>query len=116
MGEVTIRRLAVQADATGDQLVLLDALPFKEVIHWTMVVARDPGEHCSHINLVLMEGRTEYVLNHVSTAFFHHKCCTMTDFYAPGNFRVGARFVGAAEKDTLEVYAYGVVQRDFPIE
>jgi len=116
MIELQIRRLSVIADDSGDQLVLMDALPYKEAIHWTCIVARDVTHEPIRIDLVLMQSRIEFVLRSAAPLMLHTSVEMIGDVYAPGNYRVGARFLGATERDVLELWAYGVVQRDFPIE
>jgi len=116
MIELQIRRLSVIADDSGDQLVLMDALPYKEAIHWTCIEARDLTTKTTRIDIVLMQARIEFVLRSRAVASKENTISILEDVYAPGNYRVGARFVGAVEGDELELWAYGVVQRDFPIE
>jgi len=116
MTEIQIRRLSAIADATGDQLVLMDALPFQEAIHWTCIEARDLTTKTARIDLVLMQSRIEFVLRGRAVASKENTVSILEDVYAPGEYRVGARFVGAAEGDVLELWAYGIVQRVLPIE
>jgi len=115
MIEVQIRRLSVIADDSGDQLLLMDAIPFKEAIHWTSIVARDVTSKCTRIDLVLMQGRIEFILRSRAVASKEDTLSNLRDVYATGEYRVGARFIGAVEADELELFAYGVVQRSFPI-
>jgi len=116
MAEVTIRRLSKIADGSGIDVVVMDTLPYKETIRWTVICARDLNKAEMRIELLFYEGRTVYIIRSLQVTTNPDTLNMLGEIYAPGDFRVAARFLGATAGDTLELYAYGVVQREFPIE
>jgi len=108
MGEVVIRRLTQEGDGSGNDLVVMDTLPYKEIIHWTGIEARDLTSKCTRIDLLLLQSRTEYILRSRAVATKENTLSLLEGVYATGEYRVAARFIGASDADDLELYAYGI--------
>jgi len=109
MEEVVIRRLSKEADGSGVDLIVMDTLPYPEIIHWTCITARDLITKCARVELLLIQARTEYILISVELGSKENTLTIIQDVYATGEYRIAARFIGAGLADDLELYAYGIV-------
>jgi len=116
MIEIQIRRLSKISTGLAVETVEMDTLPYKEAIRWTLITARDRGATATGMELYLRRGSIEYLLCSDRVVNLMFALTLPTEVFAPGDFRVCGRYMGTAAGDNLELYAYGVVQRDFPIE
>lgn len=116
MSEVTIRRLTKVTVGASPHIIVLDAIPTPEIIRWTLVTARCLTSKADAIELLLLRGRTEFLLA-TETPPVKLDCVSLSgSVYATGDYRIAARFTDLGVGDTMELYAYGLVQRDFPID
>ena len=104
-----VRRLTVLCTNATSQDVAIDAWPSASLVRWQRIVARDLGNVCTRIELLLKRGSRDYLLTSVVAAAVHTSVAVDGPLLAPGDFRVVARFVGATLTNTLELYAYGEV-------
>ena len=104
-----IRSLAVVAGATGVDDVFFDDWPIGQLIVWHRIVALDRTTDLDRIELSLLRGSERFVLKSSNITAAALSAQTSEAFAAPGNYRVGARFVGATTGDVLEVYGYGEI-------
>jgi len=107
-----VRRLTEVCLNATTQDVTLDAWPSERVIRWQRIVARDLGNVCTRIELLFKRGSREYLLNSAVAAVVQTAIFVEGPIFAPGDFRVVARFVGATLANTLELYAFGDVVDD----
>jgi len=94
----------------------MDALPYKENIRWTRIVARCLLTECDRIDIFLRRGGEEFLIRAEQTVRKGASTGSPTDIIAPGDYKVCARFDRPAATSECELYAYGVVQRLDPRE
>jgi len=116
MGEIQIRRLSGFGDGLFPYILRMDTLPYKENIRWTRIVARCIDVECTRIDLFLQRGGEEYLLRSKAVLDPDDTVGILGTVYAPGDFRVCARFRTPTAANECELYAYGVVQRALPLE
>jgi len=104
-----VRHLTEVCVNATTQDVALDTWPSERVVRWQRLVARDLGNVCTRIELLFKRGSREYLLNSAVAAVVQTAIFVEGPIFAPGDFRVVARFVGATPTNTLELYAYGEV-------
>jgi len=109
-GEVQIRRLTGIAPGVVPFELVLDTLPYVENIRWTRIVARCLLTKCERIDIFLRSGRTEYLLRSKAVLDADDSLETQTEIYAPGNYKLCARFTVPAVGHECELYAFGVVE------
>lgn len=116
MAEVRIRRLTKVTVGASPHIIVLDAIPTPEVIQWSLIVARCLTSKADAIELLLLRGRTEFLLSSCPPVNKLNCVALCNPVYATGDYRIAARFTDLGVGDIMELYAYGLVQRDFPID
>jgi len=109
-GQVQIRRLTKIAPVDGPVEIVMDALPYKENIRWTRIVARCLQSRVARISICLKVGRTRFLLRSEAVLDPDNSTGTRSDVFAPGNYQVCALFENPSEGDECELYAFGVVE------
>jgi hypothetical protein len=104
-----VRSLSKSSDnATTDDL-FIDHWPSETNICWTRIVAINDTHQGTRTEIALLRGSEFYPLKVAQPGAATYSVETDTPIYAPGDFRVGARFWGATAADKLKVYAFGYV-------
>lgn len=111
IGLVTIRRLTGFGDGVNPYVLVLDTLPYKEIIHWTRVVARCLGTKCDRIDVFLRRGSEEFLLRSEALGDADHSTGTRNPVHVTGDYKVCARFTTPAAASECELYAYGFLDK-----
>lgn len=115
MAVITIRRLSGVRTAAVPYVLAMDALPYKNDIRWTRIVARCLETKLSRIELFLMHGSTEYLIHSQGMLDKDNSLDAVINILAPGSFRVCARFKTPDADAECELYAFGSVVEDTPL-
>ena len=100
---------SVKSVSTGgaSDWLFLDAWPSDVDVLWYRITALDRTTDVTRIELLFRRGSEDYVIASQNITAAALDASVAANMHAPGDFRVGARFVGATLGDELEVYAFG---------
>jgi len=105
--------MGVSGGGASDDL-FLDAWGADDNIIWYRITARDYTTDVTRIELLFKRGSSEYVIDSQVITAAALAATIESVLHAPGDFRVGARFVGATLGDVLELYAFGEIVGPLP--
>lgn len=109
-----IRSTAGVSTGGASDWLFFDSWPSDVDIDWYRITALDRTTDLTRIELLFRRGAQDYVITSQDVAAAAYSVSIEGHIRAPGDFRVGARFVGATAADVLELYAYGEVVEPLP--
>lgn len=109
MGASIIRTISGVADGSTEFTLLIDAWPSDVNIRWKWLAACNQDSRGSWTKLVLQRGRQEYCFTKTRQTNAAQSVQVALDVKAPGDFRAGAIFAGAASGDRVGVNVFGEI-------
>lgn len=104
--------MRVRAGGGAHTDLFLEGWPPEVMIRWHKIVARDLTSDPTRVDLMLKQGRREFLLHAGVQGGAGRTVWTTQVFGAPGDYRPGARFVGAILGDALELSLFGEIIGD----
>ena len=105
--DIIVRSMSQICTNAVSEDVRLDAWPSDLLVRWDRVVMRDLQTANTRMEILLVRGGETYYLASGLPGAVGYTFPLVGPVYAPGDFRLVGRFVGATAGDTLELFAYG---------
>lgn len=104
-----VRSLSGEGSSATYDEIFLDDYPADVVIRWQRIVARNVDSRGTLIEITARQGSTDYLLHAERQTGANAPINVGLSAPLPGNFRIGARFIGASAGDKLQFYAFGEI-------